>query len=232
MDTVRVSQQDYWQEHFRNQHLRKGEAGIARSMDYPNDRLQVQTYGIVLEALGSLAGKSVLDAGCGWGLVSRLAHLLGASPLGIDFVPETIRTLRGLYPEIRWEVANLSDPARLATLGTFDRVAAIEVLQHMDFESGLAALWDRVASGGRLVGCIPNSLCPFAAGVNKRLDHWVPVSPAQIIDAARTLPGCTALYFKGLTYLEDQTFLPYRSSDWAPELSGTPNRIVFAMLRA
>jgi 2-polyprenyl-3-methyl-5-hydroxy-6-metoxy-1,4-benzoquinol methylase len=160
-----------------------------------------------------------------------MAHLLGASPVGVDFVPETIHALRNLCPEIRWEIADLAEPGQLESLGVFDRVAAVEVLQHMDFRSTLATLWNLVAPGGRLVACVPNSLCPFVQGVHQRFTQWIPVAPEEITGAAAKLPACTALYMKGLTYLEDQTFLPYRASDWGREIHGAPNRIVFAMLR-
>ncbi|MBZ5610773.1 MAG: methyltransferase domain-containing protein [Acidobacteriia bacterium] len=227
-----ASQHSYWQDHFRRQHPKKNGAGIAKSMDYSNDRLQVQTYAHILEALGSLRGRTLLDAGCGWGLFSLMAYSLGASPVGVDFVPETIEALRDLHPMIRWEVSDLAGAGQLDSLGVFDRVAAVEILQCMHFQSSLAALWSRVAPGGRLVGCVPNSLCPFAPGVRQRLPEWIPISPEEISTAAHGLPGCSEVIFKGLTYLEDQHFLPYVASAWGPSISGTPNRIVFTLLRA
>jgi 2-polyprenyl-3-methyl-5-hydroxy-6-metoxy-1,4-benzoquinol methylase len=223
---------NYWRDHFGRQHRKKNLAGAARSMDYSNDRLQAQTYAHVLEALGSLKDRTLLDAGCGWGILSRMAHALGALTVGIDFVPETIQALRNLHPAIRWEVADLAEPRQLDLLGVFDRVAAVEILQCVDFASSLATLWNHVAPGGRLVGCVPNSECPFAPGIRERLREWVPVSPAEISSAAGSLAGCSEVIFRGLTYLEDQRFLPYLASAWGPEISGTPNRIVFALLRA
>lgn len=224
-----MSQQVFWQEHYRGLHPKKNDVGTSKSMDYPNDRLQVYTYAQVLEALGRLSNQSLLDAGCGWGVLSLMAHSLGASVVGVDFVSETVRSLRELHPQIRWEVANFADPE--ASLGVFDRVAAVEVLQYTDFGSAVTNLWNLVAPGGRLVACVPNSLCPFSQSVHQRLNQWTPVGPDDIKDAARALPGCSALYMKGLAYLEDQTFLPYADSSWGAEISGTPNRIVFAMLR-
>jgi 2-polyprenyl-3-methyl-5-hydroxy-6-metoxy-1,4-benzoquinol methylase len=228
---IDTTQHDYWREHFQSQHCKRVDAGLAKSMDYSNDRLQVQTYAHVLEALGSLAGKSLLDAGCGWGLLSLMAHSLGAAPVGVDFVPQTIHALRGLHPEMRWETADLTDRAGLSHLGVFDCVAAVEILQYVDFHAALAALWDRVAPGGRLVASVPNSRCPHAPAIRQRIPEWKPIAPGEIREASRSLPGCSQLFMKGLSYLEDQRFLPYAASMWAPEISGTPNRIVFALLR-
>jgi hypothetical protein len=200
-------------------------------MDYPNDRLQVYTYAQILEAMGQLDGQSLLDAGCGWGVFSMLAYFLGASPVGVDFVPDTIQTLRKVHPMVRWEVADCGEPDQLLSLGVFDRVAAVEILQYLDFQTGIANLWQLVASGGRLVGCVPNSLCPFARGVQRRLNGWIPVAPEDISRAAGALPGCSELHMKGLAYREDQAFVPYSTSGWESDITGTPNRIVFALLR-
>ena len=226
-----MTQQVFWQEHYRRLHPRKADVGTSKSMDYPNDRLQVYTYAQVLEALGRLNNQSLLDAGCGWGVLSLMAHFLGASVVGVDFVTETVQSLRELHPLVRWEVANFADPEQRSALGVFDRVAAVEVLQYADFRSTVTNLWDMVAPGGRLVACVPNSLCHFSQEVHQRLTQWTPVAPEEIKDMASTLPGCSAFYMKGLTYLKDQTFLPYTSSSWGQEISGAPNRIVFAMLR-
>ena len=166
--------------------------------------------------------------GAAGGCSAQLAHLLGASPVGVDFVPETVRSLRSLHPDLRWEVADLSDAVQLRRLGLFDRVAAVEVLQHMDFDQGLA----RSGSGSlRLAAWWVASPIAFArCGRCQRTACAMDSRLARTNrTAARSLPGCSAAYFKGLTYLEDQTFVPYRASDWAPEISGTPNRIVFAI---
>ena len=224
-------QKEFWRQHYSSLHPRISEVGASKSMDYPNDRLQTYTYAQILEALGQLNGKSLLDAGCGWGVFSLIAHHLGASVTGLDYIGETIATLQSLHPTIHWVCGDFSDPLPRSTLGVFDRVAAVEVLQYVDFHSGVTHLWETVAPGGRLAGCVPNSLCPFSQSVHERRAQWIPVSPSEIQQTAHSLPGCFAIYMRGLTYLEDQTFLPYAASDWKREITGTPNRIVFALLR-
>jgi len=224
-------QQEFWQEHYRALHSRVSEVGASKSMDYPNDRLHTYTYAQMLEGLGQLNRRSLLDAGCGWGVFSMIAHHLGAYVTGLDFVAETIVSLRSLHPEVRWESGDFSDPELQARLGKFDRIAAVEVLQYSDFSRAVANLWELIAPGGRLVGCVPNSECPFSQDVQRRRTQWIPVAPDEIRHSADSLPGCAGLYMRGLTYLEDQTFLPYRASDWAAEITGTPNRIVFVLLR-
>ena len=226
-----MSQQDFWQEHYRGLHPKKTELGTSKSMDYPNDRLQVQTYAQVLEALGRLNHLTLLDAGCGWGVLSLMAHYLGASVTGVDFVRETIQSLRQRHPMIRWQAANFADREERSSLGVFDRVVAVETLQYTDFRSAVVNLWQLVAPGGRFVACVPNALCPFVQGVHQRLTQWIPVAPVEISDVTRNLPGCSALHMRGLTYLQDQSFLPYAASAWGPDITGTPNRIMFAALR-
>jgi hypothetical protein len=36
---------------------------------------------------------------------------------------------------------------------------------------------------------------------------------------------------KGLTFQENQHFLPYSASEWDEVVQGTPNRIIFVLIR-
>ena len=224
-------QREYWLAHFRSRHRQIDSEGPFKSVDFSNEQVQIQTHAHVLEALGTLHGKSLLDAGCGWGSLSLVAYFLGARPVGVDFVHDTVEALRSVHPVIRWEVADIGDPCQLGALGVFDRVVAVEVLQYLDFPSTVTSLWKSVAPGGRLVGCVPNSLCPIAGGVSHRVPNWSPVSPKEIKLVADALPGAAALQMTGLTFNEDQRFLPYSASAWSNEVTGTPNRLIFAIIR-
>ncbi len=122
-------------------------------------------------------------------------------------------------------------PGATIVAGRFRSRRGLETLQYTDFRSAVANLWQLVAPGGRFVACVPNALCPFVQGVHQRLTQWIPVAPVEISDLTRNLPGCSALHMRGLTYLQDQSFLPYAASAWGPDITGTPNRIMFAALR-
>ena len=82
------------------------------------------------QALGSVAGQSVLDVACGDGLYTRQLHARGAQRVvGVDISEEMIRVAR------QHEAAqpagidyHVSDVADMAPLGAFDCVTAIYLL--------------------------------------------------------------------------------------------------------
>jgi len=79
----------------------------------------------LLEFLGDVAGRSVLDAGCGEGYLARVLAGRGARVTGIDLSPRLIEMARkkDTTGEIEYRVANLSQ--RLPELsGRFDAGAS------------------------------------------------------------------------------------------------------------
>jgi 2-polyprenyl-3-methyl-5-hydroxy-6-metoxy-1,4-benzoquinol methylase len=221
----------FWREHFRRRHRRGGEEGLAKSLDYSNERVRIQTYAHVLEGLGEVAGRALLDAGCGWGSFALLLHACGARVTAFDLVPETIAELARRHPEIDWRAADVADPAALAALGRFDGVAATEVLQYVPFGPAVRALWAVLAPGGRLVAAVPNRDCPIVARVAREQEgRYRPVSQGEIRELAADV-GAEAVRILGLTFLDDQRFLPYAASGWGDEAPGRPNRLVFALVK-
>jgi 2-polyprenyl-6-hydroxyphenyl methylase/3-demethylubiquinone-9 3-methyltransferase len=107
-------------------------------------------------SLRPLEGRTVLDVGCGAGLLTEPLSRLGAHVTGIDAAPELIEAARTHAGEaglaIRYvagEVANLD--------GQFDLVTAMEVVEHVaDPASFVRALADRLAPGGLLLMSTPN----------------------------------------------------------------------------
>lgn len=222
---------DHWREHFRRRHRRVPEEGVARSLDYSNDRVRFQTYAHVLEGLGVVAGRTVLDAGCGWGTLALLLHASGARVTAFDLVPETIAELAGRHPEIDWRVVDLTAPGPLDGLGPFDGVAAAEVLQHVPFAPAVRALWRVLAPGGRLVASVPNRDCPIVERAQQvQGEHYRPVAQAEIRELAADL-GAAAVHLRGLDFQADQSFLPYAASGWGDAVAGRPNRLLFALVR-
>ena len=91
-----------------------------------------------LESLGlPLAGKRVLDTGCGVGhLASRLTQM-GCKVVCVDAREDTIATLRSRHPTLEAHVVNVeSEP--LSALGRFDVVFSYGLLYHL--ENPLAGL--------------------------------------------------------------------------------------------
>lgn len=101
-----------------------------------------------------LAGLSVLDIGCGGGLLSEPMTRLGASVLGVDADSAGIAAATAHAAEAELDIAYRAGAAEdlVAEGRTFDMVVASEVIEHVAdraaFGDALAAL---VRSGGVLV---------------------------------------------------------------------------------
>jgi len=122
---------------------------------------------IVLSMLGPLAGKAVLDIGCGDGrFTSALVKAGAARVAGIDISERALRFARALVPEGEFLLANgrtLDFPD-----GAFDAVTSLEVIEHIppDAMPGLIAEIARVLKpGGRL--CL-------STREPKHYRHWTP----------------------------------------------------------
>jgi SAM-dependent methyltransferase len=222
----------YWKTHFATRHRSRATEGVAKSLDYSNERVQAQTYSAVLEAMGPLEGRSVWDVGCGWGRLSLLLQASGARVIASDIVPETIEQLKRDHPAIDWRALDVMDERAVGSMPQFDCVVACEVLQHVRHDA-IRSLWRHVKSGGRLIGCVSNRDCPIVASVLERYPGtYLPMGEGELLSIAGDLSPVEGLWIKGLTFREDQRFLPYSASDWGPDVDGTPNRILFAIVRA
>jgi ubiquinone/menaquinone biosynthesis C-methylase UbiE len=110
---------------------------------------------LILEYFGDLAGKRVLDAGCGKGRFARVLaeRYPGVSILGLDLaeamlrhVPEGVGACAGSMTELPFRD------------GTFACAYATESLEHaVDIEGAVAELCRVVAPGGRIVIIDKNS---------------------------------------------------------------------------
>lgn len=95
-----------------------------------------------------LAGKRILDAGCGTGAFAVAAAQLGAEVVAIDVSAGLVEVARDRAPaglSIDWRVGDMLDPA----LGAFDHVVAMDSLIHYetpDIVSALTALGARSPS--------------------------------------------------------------------------------------
>jgi SAM-dependent methyltransferase len=109
-----------------------------------------------LAALGDVAGRRVLDAGCGAGALAAELVARGATVEGVDVSPRMVALARarGLGPRARFAVGDLTDGAALAAFpdDAFDAAAASLVLHYVrDWEPLLGRLARVVRGGGRVV---------------------------------------------------------------------------------
>ena len=147
------AQTEYWTRHF---------AQCADSGDIAMDSarsLMVSMYGFVLHLSGPAAlDGTILDAGCGAGLLSDAFAGLGARVTGLDgrYVIEKNRTRSS---NVSWVPADLED--EWSNLGRYDVVICLESLQFVDVSVVLPKLWSHVANKGRLLFTMPN------------LDNWI-----------------------------------------------------------
>jgi 2-polyprenyl-3-methyl-5-hydroxy-6-metoxy-1,4-benzoquinol methylase len=124
----------------------------------------------LLEAVGPVAGLTVLDAGCGEGIVSRL--LQGAAQIvGIDFSSRLIAYARerATTDRIIYEVHDLSRPLPHYRQ-YFDLVVSNLVLNDVaDYTGFITTLSDVVKPLGRIVLNINN---PYSAVLREKVDNY------------------------------------------------------------
>lgn len=108
-----------------------------------------------LERAAPLAGRSVLDVGCGGGILAESMARRGARVLGIDLARAVldIAELHALQGGISVEYrAVAAEELALGRPGEFDLVTCMEMLEHVpDPASILAALHRLVRPGGDIV---------------------------------------------------------------------------------
>ena len=104
-----------------------------------------------------LEGRSVLDVGCGAGLLAEPLARMGGAVTGIDASPEVIRVAREHAAQMGLEIDyRAGDVQELE--GRFDLVTAMEVVEHVaDPRLFVNALAKRLAPGGLLIMSTPNA---------------------------------------------------------------------------
>ncbi|WP_329180739.1 class I SAM-dependent methyltransferase [Streptomyces decoyicus] len=115
----------------------------------------------MLALAGDVAGRRILDAGCGSGPLSAALRDRGADVTGIDASARMLALARRrLGDDTALHVADLSDPLPFAD-GAFDDVVSSLVLHYLeDWGPTLAELRRVLRPGGRLIASVDH---PFVA---------------------------------------------------------------------
>lgn len=220
----------YWRRTFSELHALPHD-----HVDYPTAAEQAFTFAASLLVCGPVAGTRCLDAGCGKGGFARMLHAAGAEHVtGLDYIDATIHRLRQSDPHIRWESGSACDADRVAALGLFDRISAIEVLQCVRPEALFQSLWRGLAPGGRLIGVTPNADNPFVRRrAEERPGLYTPLGTAAIIQQMQALPDVAELGVMGFAWREHRDsvlydLLPLTST---PQWEQPPKRILFMARR-
>jgi len=224
-----TDQQAKWAEYYRKLHS----ASPNPWLDLSNEAVQAQTLAVAIEAAGAIGERRCLDIGCGYGQLSTCLHGLRASEVvGVDIVAETIASCRERFPEIRWECGSTSDEAFIQSLGDFDIIFLVEVLQYVAWESTLLGLWERVRPGGRIVAVVPNKGNSIVQNTMSRFGGtYLPPDPTELDTLVASLPGVECWAQRGMGFQQDQRLVPYVGYPWVQTgaMQDPANRLVFAI---
>jgi 2-polyprenyl-6-hydroxyphenyl methylase/3-demethylubiquinone-9 3-methyltransferase len=107
-----------------------------------------------IDGLAPLAGKAVLDVGCGGGILAEAMARRGAAVTGIDLSDKPLRVAELHLLEsglaVHYELVSAEEKAKNSA-GAFDIVTCMELLEHVpDPASTVAACATLVKPGGRV----------------------------------------------------------------------------------
>ncbi|MEO1045946.1 MAG: bifunctional 2-polyprenyl-6-hydroxyphenol methylase/3-demethylubiquinol 3-O-methyltransferase UbiG [Pseudomonadota bacterium] len=104
-----------------------------------------------------LAGKRVLDVGCGAGLLCEPLVRLGGNVTGLDAAAENIAVARDHAAQGGLEIDYRHLPVEQLDADDFDLVTSLEVIEHVaDPASFAASLADKLAPDGLMIVSTPN----------------------------------------------------------------------------
>jgi 2-polyprenyl-6-hydroxyphenyl methylase/3-demethylubiquinone-9 3-methyltransferase len=130
----------------------------------------------ILSALGPLAGRRMLDLGCGKGRFARRFQEAGAEVVGLDVSAGMLREAVGI-DRVRGSARRLPFASE-----SFDAVVAVEVLEHVGAIPEVLAEMRRVLRPGGVVAIVDKNA--GALDVNR---PWVPSLLVKRLDEHRGL---------------------------------------------
>ena len=114
-------------------------------------------WGGNVESVKPLSGKTVLDVGCGAGLLCEPLARLGASVTGVDAAPENISAATAHAAGSGLAIDYRAGELGTLGLGQFDLITCMEVIEHVaDKPAFVAQLAAHLAPDGLMVLSTPN----------------------------------------------------------------------------
>ena len=108
----------------------------------------------MLESLGDISGKRVIDIGCGEGRFCRLLTGLGAETTGIDLTEAPVERARSLAVcRERYLVGNAEDLSPIDDESFDLAVSYIVLVDLLDYRSSIQAAFRVLRPGGRFIVC-------------------------------------------------------------------------------
>lgn len=224
-----TERESFWQRYYEAIYLSEDGQPLLR-LDLSNERVQAQHFALALEAAGPVYKRRCLDVGCGWGQMTLCLRALGGNVIGIDLEGNMISELRRTNPEVRWVAGSLFDSSMIKSLGNFDIILALEVLQYVDLRDAMDLLWSSLDPNGRIVGIVPNARCPFVQRVISVFEGNYRAATGQTLaNVLDHLPSIKMWAMKGLIFRSDQQLWPYQTTTWANawDWPTEPNRLMF-----
>ncbi len=114
-------------------------------------------FGTVASERRPLAGKSVLDVGCGAGLLCEPLARLGGAVTGVDAAPENIAVAKAHAGQSGLTIDYRAGELSVQGLGPFDVVTSVEVIEHVaDPAAFVHQLAAHLSAGGLMILSTPN----------------------------------------------------------------------------
>ena len=145
----------------------------------------------MLEALGDVAGRDVIDIGCGEGRFCRVLAERGAVVTGVDLTPPLIERARTLGGDGEtYAVGDAEDLAGVAD-GSFDAaVSYIVLVDLLDYQRSVREAYRVLRPGGRFVVCNVHPMRSAVVGeanwvkdgdrkLHYRLDNYTEEGPRE-----------------------------------------------------
>jgi 2-polyprenyl-6-hydroxyphenyl methylase/3-demethylubiquinone-9 3-methyltransferase len=185
------------------------------------------------DGMKPFAGLSIIDVGCGAGLVCEPLARLGATVTGIDATEDMVRAARthakAMRLDIDYRVAAAEDLTE-----KFDAVVALEVIEHVaDRELFLQSICARVAPGGAMVlSTINRTPKAFAMAIvgAEYVMRWLPRGThdwAKFVKPSELARGLAAQGFR-IAALDGMVYDPI-GRDWRLGKDLAVNYLAFAV---